>query len=153
MKLALMLAVIVATGSSVATAQSNLAGRWQGEDRGRGGRSIPVVLELSVDNTTVSGTVKDGDAPAGPIANGRFANGTLTFTTSVFLNGTEIVLTWEGTLDGDRLPLVRRLPNGTALPPLDMRRNKKQGPVNAITVSPTRPGACRGCEADRADGA
>ena len=101
----------------------DLAGRWQGEDRGHGGRSIPVVLELSVDNTTASGTVKDGGAPARPIANGRVANGTLTFTTSVLLNGNEIVLTWEGTLDGDRLPLVRKLPNGTALPPLDMRRN------------------------------
>ena len=123
MKQASILAVIVVIGSFVATAQSSLAGRWQGEDRGHGGRSIPVVLELSVDNTTALGTVKDGDAPARPIANGRVANGTLTFTTSVLLNGKEIVLTWEGTLDGDRLPLVRKLPNGTALPPLDMRRN------------------------------
>jgi len=123
MRHASIFVVIVVLEATVATGQSGLAGRWQGEDRGRGGRAIPVVLELSVDNTTVSGTLKDGDAPARPIAEGRVANSTLTFTTSVLLNGNEMVLTWEGTLDGDRLPLVRKLPNGTALPPLDMRRN------------------------------
>lgn len=113
--------VAVALCLAVGTAQSGIAGRWRGEDRGRGG-PIPVVLDLTVDGVNVTGTLKDGDAPPTTVGQGRFADDTLTFRTSAAMNGREIVLRWEGQLKGAVLQLVRRLPNDAALPPIELRR-------------------------------
>lgn len=56
--------------SAAVYAQSGLAGKWTGEEQSRGG-TVPIVLQLSVNNSAVTGTITVGETPTQAISGGE----------------------------------------------------------------------------------
>jgi len=92
--------------SSNAFAQ--IAGKWTGEQVGPGPRN-PVVLEIKVTGSNVTGTYAMGANPPIPISNGKVNGGKITFTTDQELRGNKIEQAWNGEVNGDELILTRTI--------------------------------------------
>jgi hypothetical protein len=89
--IALLLVVI----SMVASAQTGITGKWQGETR----NGTPVVLDLKATDATLDGTVTRGDQPAAKIEEGKVTKNTFTFKATLG-DQTE---TLSGELAGEQL--------------------------------------------------
>ena len=108
--------------SAVVYAQSGMTGKWTGEEQSRSG-AVPVVLQLSVNSSSVTGSVMVGENPAQPISDAKINGNSLAFTTTTVLNGKEVPILWEGEAKGSELTLVRTLgTGGRKLPPIVLRR-------------------------------
>ena len=110
--------------SAAVYAQSGPAGKWTGEEQSRGG-TVPIVLQLSVNNSAVTGTITVGETPTQAISEGKIDGNILTFKTATMLNGKEVPVLWEGEVQDNQLPLVRTIgTGGRKRPPIAMRRSK-----------------------------
>jgi hypothetical protein len=111
--------------SAMASAQSGMAGKWTGEEQAGGG-AVPVVLQLSVNSSGVTGSVIVGENPAQPISDARIDGNNLTFKSITMLNGKETPILWEGERRDDELTLVRTFgTGGRKLPPMVLRRSSR----------------------------
>jgi len=109
--------------SAVASAQSDIAGKWTTEEQSRG--DTVVVLQLSVKGSDVTGAVTVGESPAQAIADGKIDGNRLTFKTATMLNGKEVPVLWEGEAHDKKLTLVRSFgTSGRKLPPIVLQRSK-----------------------------
>jgi len=110
--------------SAVATAQSGFAGKWTGEEPAAGG-TLPVALQLSVNGSAVTGAITVGDTPTQAISEAKVDGTSLTFKTSIMMNGKEVPMLWEGDLKDSQLTLTRSVgASGRKLPPFVMQRSK-----------------------------
>lgn len=117
------LVAAIGLAATLVSAQSGLAGKWTGEEKASSG-TVPVVLQLSVKDAGVTGTVTIGESPAQAISEGKADGNRLTFTTTTLLNGKEVPIAWDGEARGDELALERVFGSGRALPPIVVRRSK-----------------------------
>jgi hypothetical protein len=108
-----------------AVAAQELAGKWVGDEQGRGNVTYPVALELVVKGSEVTGTVSVGEDPIKTVRDGKVDGDTITFTTPAMMNGREIGMTWRGTLKGGELTFVRQIGRAPAMPPLVLRRSPR----------------------------
>jgi hypothetical protein len=107
--------------SAVASAQSDIAGKWTTEEQS----DTVVVLQLSVKGSAVTGAVTVGESPAQAIADGKIDGNRLTFKTATMLNGKEVSVLWEGEAQDKKLTLVRSFgSSGRKLPPIVLQRSK-----------------------------
>jgi len=110
--------------SAVVYSQSTIAGRWIGQEKTSRGTD-DIVLQLSVDGSTVTGTATIGGSPSQPLSDGKITGTTLTFKTPVMMNGKELSMFWDGEATDKRLTLVRTFgPGGPKLPALVLERSK-----------------------------
>jgi len=86
-------------------AQGQVAGKWTGEQQGRGGAQ-PVTLELNVSGSTVTGTLKTGDNTA-QISDGKLDGTKVSFKTTQNRGGNDVQINWTGEVKGDELTLTR----------------------------------------------
>ncbi len=97
------LALVAAAGMSLtAQAQGTVDGTWVGETQGRGGTQA-VMLVLSVDGDTLTGTFTQG-AQETDIEEGSIDGNTVTFQRTVGQVG--FTLTYTGQVDDDTLTLT-----------------------------------------------
>jgi hypothetical protein len=101
------------------TAQSSMAGKWTSEG------PAPIVLQLNVTTSGVTGTVTVGDSPTQSISDAKIDGNRLTFTTTAMLNGKEVPMSWDGELKNDALSLERAI-GGRTLPPVVLKRSKQE---------------------------
>jgi len=101
-------------------AQSGLAGKWTGVDQ----NNHPVTLELVVKGEEATGTLSVGPDPVKTLADGKVQGTTVTFTTSIMMNGRELTITWRGELKDGRLTFTRRLGSGPEMSPVSLQRAK-----------------------------
>src|SRR5262245_3984726 len=102
--------------SMFAYAQTGPAGKWTGEQAGRGGGpGQPITLELKVNGQTVTGSWKVGDNAAVDITEGKVVDA----STAQFKRaqagrggGDPIVSTVTGKVEGDQLTLTNEVPAG-----------------------------------------
>ena len=87
------IAIFVAT-TALTAAQASLAGRWQGETA----NGTPIVLDLTVNGSTLAGTLIRGDQPV-PIFDGKVSGNGFTFKATI--NGRTDG--FSGELAGDQL--------------------------------------------------
>jgi hypothetical protein len=105
MKKFLMLVAVLVLMPILVFAQGQVAGKWTGEQQGRGGAQ-PVTLELKVDGSTVTGTFKTGDNTA-QIADGKLDGTKVSFKTTQNRGGNNVQINWSGEVKGDELTLTR----------------------------------------------
>jgi uncharacterized membrane protein YgcG len=86
-------------------AQGQVAGKWTGEQQGRGGAQ-PVTLELKVDGSTLTGSLKTGDNTA-QISDGKLDGTKVSFKTTQNRGGNDVQISWTGEVKGDELTLTR----------------------------------------------
>jgi hypothetical protein len=102
--------LIAAAGLSIlpalAFAQGGAAGKWTGEQQGRGGAQ-PVTLELKVDGDKLTGTFTTGQNAA-PISDGKVDGSKISFKTTQSRGGNDVQVTWSGEVNGDELTLTRQ---------------------------------------------
>jgi hypothetical protein len=104
-------------------AQSGVAGKWTGEEQSAG--AVPVVLQLTVNSSTVTGSVIVGENPAQAISEGKLDGKKLTFKTTTLLNGKEAPISWEAEVQDNELRFIRTFgAGGRKLPPIVLRRSK-----------------------------
>jgi len=75
-------------------AQAGLTGKWQGETR----NGTPIVLDLTVKDAALSGTLTRDGQPI-PIADGKVSKNTFTFKATI----NDQVEAFTGELDGDQV--------------------------------------------------
>jgi hypothetical protein len=110
--------------SGVAGKQSGVAGKWTGEEKSGNG-VVPVLLKLTVEGSAASGSLTMGQNPSIAISDGKVTGNKVSFKTSMFLNGGEVPVFWEGELKNSKLTLSRSV--GTArgkMPPVILERSK-----------------------------
>ena len=102
--------LIAAAGLSIlpalAFAQGGAAGKWTGEQQGRGGTQ-PVTLELKADGNTLTGTMTNGQN-AVQISEGKIDGSKISFKTTQNRGGNDVQVTWSGEINGDELTLTRQ---------------------------------------------
>ena len=102
--------LIAAAGLSIlpalAFAQGGAAGKWTGEQQGRGGTQ-PVTLELKADGTNLTGTMTTGQN-AVQISDGTVDGSKISFETTQNRGGNNVQVTWSGEINGDELTLTRQ---------------------------------------------
>jgi hypothetical protein len=98
---------VVLSGIALSSnALAQVAGKWTGEQVGPGPRN-PVVLEIKVTGSNLTGTYAMGSNPPVQISNGKVNGGKITFTTGQELRGNKIEQAWNGEVKGDELILTR----------------------------------------------
>jgi len=109
--------------AAIVQAQSGVAGKWTGEEQSPAG-AVPVVLQLAVKSSSVTGSVILGENPAQAISEGKIDGKKLTFKTTIFLNGKEVPVSWEGEVQDNELRFIRTLrAGGPKLPLIVLRRS------------------------------
>jgi len=102
--------LIAAAGLSIlpalAFAQAGAAGKWTGEQQGRGGAQ-PVTLELKADGNNLTGTMTTVQN-AVQISDGKVDGSKVSFKTTQNRNGNDVQVTWSGEIKGDELTLTRQ---------------------------------------------
>ena len=102
--------LIAAAGLSIlpalAFAQGGAAGKWTGEQQGRGGAQ-PVTLELKADGGKLTGTMTTGQN-AVQISEGTVDGSKISFKTTQNRGGNDVQVTWSGEINGDELTLTRQ---------------------------------------------
>ena len=88
----------------ITLAQVNLSGGWRSENT-----PTVVTLSLQVQESVVTGMVKEGDAPSVPIFEGKVEGYLLTFTTDGLLNGIPVTLVWTGNLEDDGFTITKTI--------------------------------------------
>jgi hypothetical protein len=118
-----LLAVLVITAAPVA-AQSGLAGKWDGEEKSANG-VVPIVLQLTVKGSAASGSLTVGQNPSTAVSDGKITGNKVSFKTSMFMNGAEVPVHWEGELKNSKLTLMRSVGTSTKkMLPLTLERSK-----------------------------
>jgi hypothetical protein len=118
-----LLAVLVVTAAAM-SAQSGIAGKWSGEEKA-GNAVVPIVLQLNVKGSAATGSLTTGENPSTAISDGKITGNKVSFKTSIFMNGAEASVFWDGELKNSKLTLTRSI--GTSrgkMPPLILERSK-----------------------------
>jgi hypothetical protein len=98
--------------SVFAFAQTGPAGKWTGEQAGRGGATTPITLELMVSGSTLTGTYTAGENKV-DIKEGKVVDAsTIQFKRTQMGRGGEVTITVNGKIDGDTLTLTNEAPAG-----------------------------------------
>jgi hypothetical protein len=121
---ALVVLVVLGVTAAPMSAQSDLAGKWDGEEKSANG-VVPIVLQLTVKGSAATGSLTTGQSPSTAISKGKITGNKVSFKTSTFMNGAEVPVFWEGELKNSKLTLIRSV--GTArgkMPPLTLERSK-----------------------------
>ena len=92
-------------------AYSQVAGTWMGETQGRGGTQ-EITLMLDVDDSTLTGTYKQGDQAAAEISDGMVDGDSFSFSRSLETGRGAFNLTYTGEIDGDKLTMTVAFPAG-----------------------------------------
>jgi hypothetical protein len=100
-----VLVVLVVTAAPM-SAQSALAGKWNGEEKA-GNSVVPIVLQLTVKGAAATGSMTTGQSPSTALFDGKVTGNKVSFKTSLFMNGAEVPVLWEGELKDSKLTLVR----------------------------------------------
>lgn len=100
-----LLAVLVVTAAPL-SAQSGIAGKWNGEEKAGNG-VVPIVLQLTVKGAAATGSMTTGQNPSTAISDGKVTGNKVSFKTSTFMNGAEVPVFWEGELKNSKLTLMR----------------------------------------------
>jgi hypothetical protein len=100
-----VLVVLVVTAAPM-SAQSGLAGKWNGEEKA-GNSVVPIVLQLTVKGVAATGSMTTGQSPSTALSDGKVTGNKVSFKTSLFMNGAEVPVLWEGELKDSKLTLVR----------------------------------------------
>jgi hypothetical protein len=101
-----LLAACLVLGLTVAGYAQSVAGKWTGEQQGRGGAQ-PVTLDVKVDGTKLTGTMMTGETSV-PIQEGMVMDGgKLMFKTTQNRNGNDVTVSFTGEMKGDELTLTR----------------------------------------------
>jgi hypothetical protein len=108
MKKGLLAVAAMVVMSGLVYAQG-VAGKWTGEQPGRGGNpGQPITLELKVSGSTVTGTMKTGDGDPVQISDGKVDGMKVSFTTSINRGGNDFQIMYSGEVNGDELTLMRQ---------------------------------------------
>jgi hypothetical protein len=106
MKKQLILAVCVVVGLSAPAFAQSVAGKWTGEQQGRGGAQ-PVTLEVKADGNKLTGTMTTGENSV-MIQDGMVMDGgKIMFKTTQNRNGNDVTISFTGEMKGDELTLTR----------------------------------------------
>ena len=108
MKRVLLVFALLLVATGLVYAQAGVAGKWTGETPGRGGAAAtPLTLELKVAGTTLTGTITNGAQPAAAISDGKLDGNKISFTQTISNNGTDVMVSYTGEVNGDELSLTR----------------------------------------------
>ena len=107
MKKILLVVAVLFVMSVLVYAQGGVAGKWTGEQQGRGGTQ-PVTLELKNDGGKLTGTLTTGQNPAVQIADGKADGMKVSFTTTQSFGGNDVQIMWSGEVKGDEITLERQ---------------------------------------------
>ena len=105
-----LMTAAVCLAPTLVFAQADVAGKWTGEQQGRGGAQ-PVTLELKVESNKLTGTLKTGDNSA-QISDGKLDGNKVSFKTTQSFGGNDVQINWTGELKGDELTLNREFAGG-----------------------------------------
>jgi hypothetical protein len=111
-KFLLILAALFALSAFV-YAQTGVAGKWTGEQPGRGGAAgTPLTLELAVSDNTLTGKMTTGSDPGAAIADGKVDGMKVTFKVTNNVNGNSVDVMYSGEVNGNELTLTRQRGGG-----------------------------------------
>ena len=106
MKKQVLLAACVVLALTAAGFAQSVAGKWTGEQQGRGGTQ-PVTLDVKADGTKLTGTLTTGEN-AVTIQDGMVMDGgKIMFKTTQNRNGNDVTVSFTGEMKGDELTLTR----------------------------------------------
>ena len=111
MKKALLVTAALFVMSVLVFAQGGVAGKWTGEQQGRGG-ATPVTLDLKNDGGKLTGTWTVGEGAAIQIADGKADGMKVSFKVTVNQRGNDVQVSYSGEVKGDELTLMREAPAG-----------------------------------------
>lgn len=104
-----------------------MSGRWSGDQKGPGDTPRPIVLDITLAGSKVTGTLTSGSQPAVPITNAKVDGAKITFNTVNTLPAQKIESNWTGELKGEQLTLTREMFSGgrrTGAFPVTLTRKK-----------------------------
>src|SRR5438128_1121111 len=107
MKTVLFFVAVLFVMSALVFAQGGVAGKWTGEQQGRGGTQ-PVTLDLKADGGKLTGTLTTGQNAPVQIADGKADGMNVSFTTTQSFGGNDVQIMWSGEVKGDELTLTRQ---------------------------------------------
>jgi hypothetical protein len=94
-------------GLTAAGFAQSVAGKWTGEQQGRGGTQ-PVTLDVKTEGSTLTGTLTTGENSV-TIQDGMVMDGgKVMFKTTQSRNGNDVTISFTGEMKGDELTLTRQ---------------------------------------------
>jgi hypothetical protein len=106
MKRQLILAACLVVGLAASGFAQSVAGKWTGEQQGRGGTQ-PVTLDLKADGNKLTGTMTTGENSTAIQEGMLMDGGKVMFKTTQSRNGNEVTISFNGEMKGDELTLTR----------------------------------------------
>lgn len=100
--------------AALVQAETGPGGKWTGQAAGRGGQQA-LTLDLKVNGSALSGTIKQGDTAASDITGKVVDASTITFSRSIQGRGGRgraITLNYTGKISGDEMTLTVERPAG-----------------------------------------
>ena len=88
-----------------------VAGKWTGEQQGRGG-TTPITVELKNDGGKLTGTYKAGDGAPIQITDGKADGMKVSFKVTQNFRGNDVQIAYDGEVKGDELTLTRAAGGG-----------------------------------------
>lgn len=85
---------------------ANVSGKWSAQVPGRNGETREQIFTLKADGEKLTGSIAGGQGDT-PIADGKVAGDTVSFTMSREMNGNTIKWTYTGTVSGDEMKMKR----------------------------------------------
>jgi hypothetical protein len=104
----LALAVMFVALGTMSALAADISGKWTADIAGRQGTPTTTTFTFAVSGATVTGkvTTPRGDTD---ISDGKIAGDTLTFSTSMSMNGNTMTQTYTGKIDGDTIKFSRAM--------------------------------------------
>ena len=104
----LALAVLFVTLGTVSALAADFSGKWTADIAGRNGNTMTTTFEFTVAGGAVTGKITNPRG-ATDIAGGKVDGNTITFTTTMQMQGNSMTATYTGTLDGDTIKFSRKM--------------------------------------------
>jgi hypothetical protein len=101
-----LLLLTLACALSLSLLAAGIDGKWTAQVPGREGELREQIYNFKTDGEKLTGTVTMGDAEM-PIADGKIASGTITFTITRDFGGNPMKWTYTGKISGDEIQFKR----------------------------------------------
>jgi hypothetical protein len=95
---------------TLVAAAADVSGKWTAEAPGRNGTPQVTTFEFKAAGAKLDGnvtTVRQGNPMTTPITEGKVDGDSISFATTMTMQGNEIKLTWTGKVKGDTIEITR----------------------------------------------
>ncbi len=86
---------------------ADVSGKWSAQVPGRNGETREQIFNLKADGEKLTGTVSGGQGGDAPIAEGKVAGDSISFTMTREVNGNTMKFNYTGTVAGDEMKMKR----------------------------------------------